>query len=54
MHAEGASVDSQRGTRGGADDYNSSGLFWYHAGVDAKHRRARFSSLARGNWDCRG
>ena len=48
MHAEGASVDSQ--TRGGADVHNSSGLFWYHAGVDAKHSCARVSSLARGDW----
>ncbi len=52
MHAQGASVDSQ--TRGGADVHNSSGLFWNHAGVDAKHSCARVSSLARGSWDCRG
>jgi len=54
MHAEGERADSQSRTRGGADDYNSSGLFWYHAGVDAKHSSARVSSLARRSWDCSG
>jgi hypothetical protein len=52
MHAE--RVDSQSRARGGFDDDNSSGVFWHHAGVDAKHCCARVSALARGNWDCQG
>jgi hypothetical protein len=43
-------VDSPSRTRGDADDYNSSCLFWDDAGVDAKRSFARVSALARGNW----
>jgi hypothetical protein len=52
MHAKRATprvVDSQSRMRGGADDYNSSSLFWDDAGFDAKLSFARLSSLARGN-----
>ena len=41
-------------SRGGGDDYNSSGVLWDHAGVDAKLGFGRISSLARWHWTSTG